>query len=110
RTGLRVRTVPAPRPAELAGINTRADLARMEATLKAELVERWMAAGVTFEDPATAYVGPEVTIGPDTVVGPNVQLRGRTHIGSGCRFDGTAYLLDTRVGDRAHLLFGCVAD
>jgi bifunctional UDP-N-acetylglucosamine pyrophosphorylase/glucosamine-1-phosphate N-acetyltransferase len=82
----------------------------MEAILRSELVERWMAAGVTFEDPATAYLGPEVTIGADTVIGPNVQLRGRTRIGTGCRLDGTAYLVDTTVGDRTHLLFGCVAE
>jgi bifunctional UDP-N-acetylglucosamine pyrophosphorylase/glucosamine-1-phosphate N-acetyltransferase len=69
-----------------------------------------MAAGVTFEDPATAYIGPDVTIGPDTVIGPNVQLRGRTKIGAGCRLDGTAYLVDTTVGDRTHLLFGCVVE
>src|SRR5439155_1521259 len=95
---------------ELAGINTRADLAQMETKLRAEIVERWMAAGVTFDDPATAYVGPEVTIGRDTVIGPNVQLRGRTRIGEGCRLDGTVYLVDTTLGDRVHLLFGCVAD
>jgi bifunctional UDP-N-acetylglucosamine pyrophosphorylase/glucosamine-1-phosphate N-acetyltransferase len=110
RGGRRVSTLAAPSAEELAGINTRAELAHMEATLKADLVERWMAAGVTFEDPATAYVGPDVTIGSDTVIGPNVQLRGRTRIGSGCRLDGTAYLVDATVGDRAHLLFACVVE
>ncbi|HYR95402.1 MAG TPA: bifunctional UDP-N-acetylglucosamine diphosphorylase/glucosamine-1-phosphate N-acetyltransferase GlmU [Candidatus Binatus sp.] len=110
RAGYRVSTVAARSPGELAGINTRAELARMEATLKVDIVERWMAAGVTFEDPATAYVGPDVTIGSDTVIGPNVQLRGRTRIGSGCRLDGTAYLVDATVGDRAHLLFACVVE
>jgi len=110
RAGHRVRTVAAGSPEELAGVNTRAELAHMETKLRAEIVERWMAAGVTFEDPATAYVGPEVTVGRDTVIGPNVQLRGRTRIGEGCRLDGTAYLVDTTLGDRVHLLFGCVAD
>jgi bifunctional UDP-N-acetylglucosamine pyrophosphorylase / glucosamine-1-phosphate N-acetyltransferase len=110
RAGRRVTTLEAGTPLELAGVNTRAELARMEKTLKTELVERWMAAGVTFEDPATAYLGPDVTIGPDTVVGPNVQLRGRTRIGSGCRLDGTAYLVDARLGDRVHVGFACVVD
>jgi bifunctional UDP-N-acetylglucosamine pyrophosphorylase/glucosamine-1-phosphate N-acetyltransferase len=110
RSGLRIATLQAGTPDEMAGVNTRAELARMEAILRSELVERWMAAGVTFEDPATAYLGPEVTIGADTVIGPNVQLRGRTRIGTGCRLDGTAYLVDTTVGDRTHLLFGCVAE
>src|SRR5262249_17445243 len=49
-------------------------------------------------------------IGPDTVIGPNVQLRGRTRIGAGCRLDGTAYLVDATLGDRVHLLFACVVD
>jgi len=110
RTGHRVHTVRAGSAEELAGVNTRAELANMETKLRAEIAERWMSAGVTFEDPATAYVGPEVTIGRDTVIGPNVQLRGRTRIGEGCRLDGTAYLVDTALGDRVHLLFGCVAD
>jgi bifunctional UDP-N-acetylglucosamine pyrophosphorylase/glucosamine-1-phosphate N-acetyltransferase len=110
RAGGRIATVRASTSEEVAGVNTRAELARMEATLKEEIVGRWMAAGVTFEDPATAYVGPEVTIGADTVVGPNVQLRGRTRIGSGCRIDGTAYVVDSVLGDRVHLLFACVLD
>jgi bifunctional UDP-N-acetylglucosamine pyrophosphorylase/glucosamine-1-phosphate N-acetyltransferase len=109
RAGRRVATLTGAARDELAGVNTRAELARMEAILKAELVERWMAAGVTFEDPATVYIGPEVVIGSDTVIGPNVQLRGRTRLGTGCRVDGTAYLVDTTLGD-AHVLFACVAE
>jgi bifunctional UDP-N-acetylglucosamine pyrophosphorylase/glucosamine-1-phosphate N-acetyltransferase len=110
RAGRRVATLDGAARDELAGVNTRAELARMEAILKAELVERWMAAGVTFEDPATVYIGPEVVIGSDTVIGPNVQLRGRTRLGTGCRVDGTAYLVDTTLGDRVHVLFACVAE
>jgi bifunctional UDP-N-acetylglucosamine pyrophosphorylase/glucosamine-1-phosphate N-acetyltransferase len=72
------------------------------------LVEKWMRAGVTFRDPATAYVEEDVTIGPDTEVGPNVQLLGRTTIGRGCQLDGTALLRDARVGDGVHLRLGVV--
>ncbi|MCI0345740.1 MAG: bifunctional UDP-N-acetylglucosamine diphosphorylase/glucosamine-1-phosphate N-acetyltransferase GlmU, partial [Chloroflexi bacterium] len=103
----RVIAIETERPDEVAGINTRAELAGMEATLRMEIVERWMAAGVTFEDPATAYVGPDVEIGPDTVIGPNVTLRGRTRIGGGCRLDGTSWLVDATLADGVHLLFGC---
>jgi bifunctional UDP-N-acetylglucosamine pyrophosphorylase/glucosamine-1-phosphate N-acetyltransferase len=108
--GRRVATVSVADPEEVAGVNSRAELARMEARVRATLVERLMEAGVTFEDPATAYLGSEVEIGPDTVIGPNVVLRGRTRIGTGCRLDGTNFLVDTVVGDGAHLLFGTVAD
>jgi bifunctional UDP-N-acetylglucosamine pyrophosphorylase/glucosamine-1-phosphate N-acetyltransferase len=108
--GRRVVTVPVDDPMQVAGVNTRAELARMEAHLRAETVQRHMAAGVTFEDPGTAYVGPEVTIGADTVVGPNVTLRGQTRIGTACRLEGTAYLVDTVLGDRVHLRFACTSE
>jgi bifunctional UDP-N-acetylglucosamine pyrophosphorylase/glucosamine-1-phosphate N-acetyltransferase len=107
RAGHRIVALESERPDEVAGINTRAELADMEAKLRAETVERWMAAGVTFEDPRTAYVGPEVEIGADTVIGPNVTLRGRTRIGRECRLDGTSWLVDAVLADGVRLLFGC---
>src|SRR5204863_10158602 len=90
RAGQRVRALRIERADEVAGINTRAELVAMEASLKAELTDRWMAEGVTHEDPATAYLGPEVTIGRDTKIGPNVGLRDRARRGTRCPVDGTA--------------------
>ena len=83
-------------------------LAAMEKSLRSEINAKWMDAGVTLEDPDTAYIGPEVTIGRDTVIGPNVHLRGRTVIGEGCRFDGTALLTDAVLGDDVHVKLGVV--
>jgi bifunctional UDP-N-acetylglucosamine pyrophosphorylase/glucosamine-1-phosphate N-acetyltransferase len=80
----------------------------MERTLRSEINQKWMASGVTLEDPDTVYIGPDVTIGSDTVIGPNVHLRGATSIGSGCRIDGSGYLTDAKVGDGVHLRFGVV--
>ena len=94
--------------AEVGQINSRGELAAMEKTLRAQINAKWMAAGVTLEDPDTAYIGPDVTIGRDTVIGPNVQLRGRTAIGTGCRLDGSAFICDSTIGDAAHLRFGVV--
>lgn len=105
--GVAVTDVPVD-AAEVAQINARGELATMEKVLRAEINARWMEAGVTLQDPDTAYIGPEVSIGPDTVIGPNVHLRGRTVIGSACRFDGTAFITDTVIGDQVHLRFGVV--
>src|SRR5262245_10155555 len=107
RGGRKVIALETDQPAEVAGINSRSELARLETALRAEIVERWMAAGVTFEDPATAYVGSDVEIGADTVIGPNVTLRGATRIGRGCRLDGTSWLVDATLADDVRLLFGC---
>jgi len=108
--GRRVLAVRVDDRTELAGVNTRAELAAMEAALTRERVEHWMAHGVTFEDPASAWVGPDVVIGADTVVGPNVILRGATRIGEGCRLDGTDHLVDTVVGNRVRIRFACDAE
>jgi bifunctional UDP-N-acetylglucosamine pyrophosphorylase / glucosamine-1-phosphate N-acetyltransferase len=108
--GRRVGSVAVADADEVAGVNSRAELAWMEDRVRTTLVQRFMDAGVTFEDPATAYLGSDVEIGPDTVIGPNVVLRGRTRIGAGCQVDGTNFLVDTIVGDGTHLLFGTVAD
>ncbi len=93
---------------EVGQINSRGELADMEKMLRDQINAKWMEAGVTLEDPDTAYIGPGVTIGRDTVIGPNVHLRGRTHVGEGCCFDGSAFLTDAIVGDRVHVRFGVV--
>src|SRR3990172_3466110 len=80
----------------------------MEKTLRSQINAKWMAAGVTLEDPDTTYIGPDVTIGDDTVIGPNVHLRGRTRIGDECRLDGSAFLTDAVLGDKVHVRFGVV--
>ncbi len=90
---------------EVGQINSRGELAAMEKSLRMEINARWMAAGVTLQDPDTTYIGPDVTIGRDTVIGANVHLRGRTVIGEGCRFDGSAFLTDATLGDRVHVRF-----
>jgi bifunctional UDP-N-acetylglucosamine pyrophosphorylase/glucosamine-1-phosphate N-acetyltransferase len=101
--------VPVDDADEVAGINSRAELAALEARVRRILVGAWMQAGVTFRDPASAYIEEGVAIGADTEVGPNVQLLGRTHIGRGCRIDGMALLRDVEIGNDVHLRFGTVA-
>ncbi len=93
---------------EGAQISSRADLAEREKTLQEQINRKWMAAGVTLEDPATAYIGPDVVIGRDTIIGPNIILRGVTRVGQGCRFDGSALITDTTIGDNVHVKFGVV--
>jgi bifunctional UDP-N-acetylglucosamine pyrophosphorylase / glucosamine-1-phosphate N-acetyltransferase len=100
----------ADRAAEFAGINSREELASMEAEIRNATNRKLMAAGVTFIDPATAYIAEGVEIGADTVVGPNVQIVGASKIGSGVRIEGTAWLSNVVVGDRCHLKLGVRAE
>jgi bifunctional UDP-N-acetylglucosamine pyrophosphorylase/glucosamine-1-phosphate N-acetyltransferase len=106
--GERVETQTVADQGEVAGINSREDMAMLERRAREALVEKWMRAGVTFRDPASVYIEENVTIGSDTEIGPNVQLLGRTTIGRGCRLDGTAFLTDARLADDVHLRLGVV--
>lgn len=98
--GARVGSVAAPDPERVMGINTRAELARAEATARRDVLERLMAAGVTVRDPATTYVDAGVEVGPDTVLEPMTFLRGRTVIGEGAVIGPMTTIVDSHVGDR----------
>lgn len=88
-----------PDAEEVCGVNTRAELAAAAAVLRRRKVAELMAAGVTFLDPATAYVEVDVQIGMDTVVYPNVHLEGGTVIGEACRIHTGARLVNARLGN-----------
>ncbi|MBI3783084.1 MAG: bifunctional UDP-N-acetylglucosamine diphosphorylase/glucosamine-1-phosphate N-acetyltransferase GlmU [Deltaproteobacteria bacterium] len=107
KDGARIAAAPAT-AGEGAQISDRRDLAAREQTLRTMIVQRWMDAGVTFEDPATAYIGPDVVIGRDTTIGPNTTVHGQTRIGKLCRIDGSCIIDNSRVGDRTHVKLGVV--
>jgi bifunctional UDP-N-acetylglucosamine pyrophosphorylase / glucosamine-1-phosphate N-acetyltransferase len=108
--GMRILGWRAADAAEFAGINSREELASMEAEIRNATNRKLMAAGVTFIDPATAYIAPSAEIGADTVIGPNVQILGASKIGRGVRIEGTAWLSNVIVGDRCHLKLGVRAE
>jgi bifunctional UDP-N-acetylglucosamine pyrophosphorylase/glucosamine-1-phosphate N-acetyltransferase len=97
-------------PAEFAGINSREELANMEAEIRAAVNRNLMQSGVTFVDPATAYISEQAEIAPDCVIGPNVQILGACKLGEGVRIDGTAWLSNVTVGPRCHLKLGVRAE
>lgn len=100
-------TVPAT---EVEGVNSRADLARLEGVLRQTVVARHMDAGVTFLDPASVLIEMDVEIGADTIIGPQVQLRGRTTIGRDCEFLGNAHLTNARIGNGVRIRQNVVID
>ena len=67
------------------GVNSRAQLAQLTAIARDRINNQLMAQGVTFIDPAQAWIGPDATIGRDTVVWPQTHLIGNTHVGEDCQ-------------------------
>jgi len=82
--GSAVHAVVAPDWREVAGINSRIELAEANRLLRDIAVQRLMVEGVTVLDPQSTWIAPEVRIGADTVVLPGCYLIGDIEIGSGC--------------------------
>jgi bifunctional UDP-N-acetylglucosamine pyrophosphorylase / glucosamine-1-phosphate N-acetyltransferase len=88
----------------LAGINDRQDLADA-ASLMGEIINvAHMRAGVTMEDPSTAYVDATVELATDVILEPNVILRGATRIGEGTRIGAGSRIVDTVVGSDCEIV------
>ena len=81
------------------GANNRVQLAELAAMARDRINVRLMESGVTMLDPATTWVGPDVTVGRDTVLLPMTMLWGRTSVGEECVLGPNTRLTDCTVAD-----------
>ncbi len=108
RAGERVLALKADNPSEVLGANTRAELAALDAILRARKAALLMADGVTIFQPASCLIDQDVQVGPDTVINPFVQLLGSTCVGSECKVNSFSVLSNMRVGDAVTIRPGCI--
>jgi bifunctional UDP-N-acetylglucosamine pyrophosphorylase / glucosamine-1-phosphate N-acetyltransferase len=108
RRGATVETFCVPDPDEVLGINSRSELAAVSRIVREHKTTELMAAGVTIEDPATAYIDGDVAIGADTIVHPGVSLEGKTTIGAGCEIHSGVRIVNSQIGDRVTVLNHCL--
>ncbi|PWT86510.1 MAG: bifunctional UDP-N-acetylglucosamine diphosphorylase/glucosamine-1-phosphate N-acetyltransferase GlmU [Blastocatellia bacterium] len=106
--GKRVETLTVSNPDEIRGINSRMELEAVSRIVRLRKNEELMAAGVTIEDSATAYIDRNVDIGADTIIHPGVSLEGHTTIGNGCEIHSGARIVNSRIGDRVTIYNHCV--
>ena len=101
-------------PGEVAGINSRGELAAAEALWQAEQRAHWMAEGVTLRAPETVFfswdtqLGRDVTIDPNVVFGPGVTVADGAHIKSFSHLEGASVGEKAQVGPYARLRPGAV--
>jgi len=69
---------------EALGVNTRLELSEAADYLRWQIIEKHMASGVTFMDPASTWIGPDVKIGMDSEILAGCLLSGETKIGPNC--------------------------
>jgi bifunctional UDP-N-acetylglucosamine pyrophosphorylase/glucosamine-1-phosphate N-acetyltransferase len=99
--GDHVAAYVAPDPAEVEGVNTRAELAAAAAALRARINEEHMLAGVTIVDPQTTWIEPDVEIEPDAEIHPFTVVRGKSKIAAGAVVGPHAVVVDAEIGPDA---------
>jgi bifunctional UDP-N-acetylglucosamine pyrophosphorylase/glucosamine-1-phosphate N-acetyltransferase len=105
-----VVAIKADDPVEVLGVNTLAELASLDTTLRARKCNELMASGVSIYRPETCVIDAEVEIGPDTIIEPFVQILGRTRIGSDCRVRSYSIINNSQIADNVHIKPGCMID
>lgn len=84
---------------EIRGINNRRELYEVSDILRKRYISKWMAKGVTFLDPDTSIIHPDVSIGKDTILYPNTYLEGSTTLGKQCVIYPGARIYNSRLGN-----------
>lgn len=90
-------------PTEVLGINTREDLAQVDAAFRMRKARQLMLEGVTIEKPETVTIDMGVRIGMDSVIEPFTRILGRTAIGEDCRIGACSVVRDSEVADRVEI-------
>ena len=98
--GARVAAVEAPE-SELRGINSRAELAAVEATVQTALRDAAMAGCATLIAPQTVFLAFDTRLAPDVTVGPHVVFGPGVTVESGAEILSFSHLTGCRVGPGA---------
>lgn len=96
--------------AEVAGVNSRAQLAEAAAILRTRKSDSLMAQGVTIVDPSTTYIDSTVSAGRDAVIHPFTFLEGMTRIGPGAQVGPQARVVTSDIGPGATVSFAVVVE
>jgi bifunctional UDP-N-acetylglucosamine pyrophosphorylase/glucosamine-1-phosphate N-acetyltransferase len=86
---------------EVAGVNDRVQLARVEAELRRRINLWWLQRGVTMVDPAQTYLDTTVALATDVTLYPGTLLQGTTIVAAGAEIGPNTQLADCVVGARA---------
>ena len=98
-SGKRVLAYTVPDSDEIAGVNTRAELAWVDSILCWRKITEVMESGVTLFRPDTQLIECDVRVGGDTEIEPLAELRGTTRIGRNCRIGTGSILVNAVLGE-----------
>lgn len=95
---------------EIEGVNNRQQLASLERSWQAKLVEDLQVQGVQFADPSRVDIRGEVSVGQDVFVDINVVFKGKVSLGNNVTIEAGCIIKDSQIGDNVHIKPYCVFD
>ncbi len=108
--GIGVVAIPVEEASEVLGVNSRAELAEVDALLRRRAARAAMAAGATLIRPETITLDEGVTFGPDAVVEPFVTITGASSVGPGSRIGQGCVVVSTTIGANVTVRPYCVIE
>jgi bifunctional UDP-N-acetylglucosamine pyrophosphorylase/glucosamine-1-phosphate N-acetyltransferase len=102
--GVAVSAVKVDDPWEVAGVNSKEELAALERVAQQRCARRLMAAGVTLADPARLDVRGSLECGRDVAIDVNCVFEGRVTLGDGVRIGPNCLLREVSVGAATEVL------
>ena len=84
---------------ETLGVNSRVQLAEVEAILRKRINNKHLENGVTIIDPNTTYIGIDVEIEQDTIIYPGNVIEGNTVIGKNCMLYPNSRINNSVIGE-----------
>ncbi len=88
---------------EIQGVNTRAELAQVEAEFQRRYRDKAMAQGVTLIAPETVFLSADTVIGRDVTIEPNVVIGRGVSIGSGSVIRSFCHIEDAQIGEHTEV-------
>ncbi|SFH79571.1 UDP-N-acetylglucosamine pyrophosphorylase /glucosamine-1-phosphate N-acetyltransferase [Tindallia magadiensis] len=95
-------------PEEIMAVNTRAQLAEVEAVFRKRINHRHMVNGVTMVHPENTYIDHDVTIGKDTVIEAGAVIECGTVIGEGCHIGQNSRISDSFIESHVNILHSTI--
>ena len=108
--GLKVSSFSIADVSETMGVNDRYQLSIASKAMQRRINKRWMIHGVTFEDPESAFIGPDVKLSRDTVIRPNVHVLGKSYVGHENIIGPNTYLENVHIGERNVIEYSHLVD
>ena len=95
---------------ETLGVNSRAELAKVESIMRNRINRTHLDNGVTIIDPLNTYIEPEVVIGKDTIIYPGNVIEGKTVIGEDCILYPNSRINNSTIGNGVEIQSSVILD